>query len=609
MKLSFRSAAFQIHAGILLAIALLLLLVSPAHAFPTGRTTFKDSAPFMGVSGVHSLTADNMDGLMTVAAWADTDATQLANLYQWWWIFGVDSGTGNGALLDGTESMTLQFDKSVGAAMIAFLYTGGSGGATNNLARISISGFASNPGAVGVPYYGVLVKNVSYANGTVSFDYLNDNATDYGQVMFSNPAASAGRTLKITGAVSPNGDATGWAAALYQVDVQEAWNGPRLNPMSISHDTINSYQTADGLLTVKGYGDRNAGTPKNLGRYQDECFGVVGGPGGNVVDTNESLTLQFANGVGLARLDTVYSSGEVSISGFASDPGLVDPSSGTTGTSYAAGVLTFTMVEGGFHAFYFTNRSASAGQTLRITVAVNNGAQFAIAGINYGKTQNVIAADITSNVSPTHSTADGLLTLSGYADGAATVPANLSENVDWFGIAGGANNEAVEGTETLSLKFSGGAGLTGINTRYTSGQVVLSGFTSDPGFSDPSGIASSVNYASGTLSYTFNASHAPEIGVSFTNIAASAGQTLSLRTDGSGGSQIALTRLTYATAAVAPVSLSIIKSGGDVILSWPAGTLQEATSINGTYNDLTGVSSPYTNAITGGQKYYRVKVQ
>jgi len=118
-----------------------------------------------------------------------------------------------------------------------------------------------------------------------------------------------------------------------------------------------------------------------------------------------------------------------------------------------------------------------------------------------------------------------------------------------------------------------------------------------------------VNYASGTLSYTFNASHAPEIGVSFTNIAASAGQTLSLRTDGSGGSQIALTRLTYATAAVAPVSLSIIKSGGDVILSWPAGTLQEATSINGTYNDLTGVSSPYTNAITGGQKYYRVKVQ
>src|SRR5438445_12219682 len=36
--------------------------------------------------------------------------------------------------------------------------------------------------------------------------------------------------------------------------------------------------------------------------------GVYGGPGGNVVDTNESLTLQFASGIGLSRLDTVYSS-------------------------------------------------------------------------------------------------------------------------------------------------------------------------------------------------------------------------------------------------------------------------------------------------------------
>src|SRR5207245_10382387 len=103
-----------------------------------------------------SVTELYMDSLLPVAAWADVDATIPANLYQCWWIFGVDSGTGNGALIDGTESLTLQFDKSVGAAMIAFLYTGGTGGATNNLARISISGFASDPGAVGVPYYGVL---------------------------------------------------------------------------------------------------------------------------------------------------------------------------------------------------------------------------------------------------------------------------------------------------------------------------------------------------------------------------------------------------------------------------------------------------------------------
>src|SRR5882672_6721845 len=305
-------------------------LAVSSYGFPLARTTFKDNAPFAGSSGVHSLIAVNMDNLVTVAAWADTNATVAANLYQWWWIFGVDSGTGNGALIDGTESMTLEFDRSVGAAMITFLYTGGTGGATNNSARISISGFANDPGAVGVPASGVLIKNVSYANGTVSFDYLNDNASDYGQVMFSNAAASAGRTLKITGAVSPNGDATSWTAALFQVDVQEAWSGPRLNATSVPHNTIASYQTADSLLTIKGFSDRNAVTPNNLGRYQDECFGVYGGPGGNVVDTNESLTLQFKGGIGLSRLDTVYSSGVVSISGFVSDPGFMDPSVGSS---------------------------------------------------------------------------------------------------------------------------------------------------------------------------------------------------------------------------------------------------------------------------------------
>src|SRR6266481_4465468 len=302
------------------SIFVLLFIAQSSHAFPIGRTTFKDAAPFAGTSGVHSLTALNMDSLLTVAAWADTDATVAANLYQWWWIFGVDSGTGNGALIDGTESMTLQFDKSVGAAMITFLYTCGSGGATNNSARISISGFANDPGAVGVPASGVLIKNLSYTNGTVSFDYLNDNASDYGQVMFSNTAASAGRTLKITGAVSPNSDATGWNAALFQVDVQEAWSGPRLNSTSIPHNTRTSYQTGDSLLTIRGFSDRNAVTPSNLGRYQDECFGVYGGPGGNVVDTNESLTFQFKGGIGLSRLDTVYSSGVISISGFLGDP-------------------------------------------------------------------------------------------------------------------------------------------------------------------------------------------------------------------------------------------------------------------------------------------------
>ncbi len=160
----------------------------------------------------------------------------------------------------------------------------------------------------------------------------------------------------------------------------------------------------------------------------------------------------------------------------------------------------------------------------------------------------------------------------------------------------------------MSVQFANGVGLSGLGTRYTYGQVVISGFTGDPGFTDPSGIATVVSYGSGTLSYTFNAPHSPELVVGFTNLAASAGQTLSLHTDGTGNSQLTLTRINYATAA-APVTLSIAKSGNDVVLTWPSGTLQESTNVSGTYIDVLGVSSPYTNTISEPQKYFRVKVQ
>ena len=89
--------------------------------------------------------------------------------------------------------------------------------------------------------------------------------------------------------------------------------------------------------------------------------------------------------------------------------------------------------------------------------------------------------------------------------------------------------------------------------------------------------------------------------------AASTGQTLSFYTDGLPSSQLTLTRINY--SSVAPVLLSVAKSGGNVILTWPNGTLQQATNAAGPYSDIGAATSPYTNAITGPQKYFRVKVQ
>ena len=587
----------------LAALFLFSLLLQPAGAYPLGKVTFRTDAPFANAYGPTTLTAVNTESLLTVSTWADANASVPASMYQWFWLLGIDSGTGNGALLDGNESMTFQFDNSAGACMITFFYTGGDGGSgSGNLARITISGFASNPGASGVPYNAPRISNISYANGTLSFDYLNDGpGTDFGQLLLANPAATAGRTLKITGAVSPNGNAPSWYAGLYGVNFQEGFGGPQVITAMIPQNSTSTYVSPDQLLTIRGYSDSNAVTLANLGRYQDECFGLAGGA---TVVSNNCITLQFANGVGLARLDSVYSGGTVILSGFASDPGFEDPSNSSSSHSYANGVLTFALSNSGQCSFYFTNRAASAGRTIRLNKADS---QFGIGGIWYASVHTLLGPDITSDVSPTYSTPDALLTLTGYSDTPGTVPANLHENADWFGVSGGANNESTEGAESLTLQLAPGASLGGLGTRYTYGQIIISGFTADPGFTDPSGIATGVSYSAGTLSYTFNSPRSPEIVVGFTNLAASAGQTLSLHTDGSGSSQLTLTRINYSAAA--PVTLSIAKSGNNVVLTWPNGTLQESTNVLSGYADVLGATSPYTNAIAGPQMYFRVKVQ
>lgn len=54
--------------------------------------------------------------------------------------------------------------------------------------------------------------------------------------------------------------------------------------------------------------------------------------------------------------------------------------------------------------------------------------------------------------------------------------------------------------------------------------------------------------------------------------------------------------------------ITVIRSGADVILTWPGGgVLQSSTNVVGTYADIPGSSSPWTNAAAGGQKYYRVR--
>jgi len=55
--------------------------------------------------------------------------------------------------------------------------------------------------------------------------------------------------------------------------------------------------------------------------------------------------------------------------------------------------------------------------------------------------------------------------------------------------------------------------------------------------------------------------------------------------------------------------LNIAKVGNNVVLTWPAGTLQAASAVTGTYTNVPGASSPYTNSVSGTPKFYRVQLQ
>ncbi|HEV2329134.1 MAG TPA: DUF2341 domain-containing protein [Verrucomicrobiae bacterium] len=69
---------------------------------------------------------------------------------------------------------------------------------------------------------------------------------------------------------------------------------------------------------------------------------------------------------------------------------------------------------------------------------------------------------------------------------------------------------------------------------------------------------------------------------------------------------------TYSTVAstiTLPITLTIRTVGNQAILTWPGGTLQSASNLNGPYSNVTGATSPYTNSISGTQLYFRVQAQ
>ena len=70
----------------------------------------------------------------------------------------------------------------------------------------------------------------------------------------------------------------------------------------------------------------------------------------------------------------------------------------------------------------------------------------------------------------------------------------------------------------------------------------------------------------------------------------------------------ALTAAQIQTHYQGGIRLSITKlENNKVVLSWPMGMLQQAGTVDGTYTEVIGATSPYTNSPTGARSFFRVK--
>jgi hypothetical protein len=54
--------------------------------------------------------------------------------------------------------------------------------------------------------------------------------------------------------------------------------------------------------------------------------------------------------------------------------------------------------------------------------------------------------------------------------------------------------------------------------------------------------------------------------------------------------------------------LTIVNSGGKIVIIWPTGTLQSATNVIGPYTNVSEATSPYTNSVVGTQRFYRAQL-
>lgn len=156
-------------------------------------------------------------------------------------------------------------------------------------------------------------------------------------------------------------------------------------------------------------------------------------------------------------------------------------------------------------------------------------------------TRTVLGTDFPNDGSTAvFTTADGLATF--------TTSSFFSSNGDFVGDGGNANANAWDFNDTLQITFQTGAGLSGIDLRWTRADIIITGFTEDPLASIEGAGTAAWNDTNKTLTLDVPWTGGTVRAVSFDNPSASFGQTLSFSfSDAQANWQASVTAFNYQT--------------------------------------------------------------
>jgi uncharacterized repeat protein (TIGR03803 family) len=189
------------------------------------------------------------------------------------------------------------------------------------------------------------------------------------------------------------------------------------------------------------------------------------------------------------------------------------------------------------------------------------------------------------------------------------------------------------GNGTVFAISTDGTGFTNLYS-FTSFRINSSGvYTNRDGANPQAGLILSGNTLYGTAAYGGSSGAGTVFAVStdgtgFTNLhsfTATSGPYPSTNSDGATPGGLLLSGNTlygttiiggssgfgtaFSLSLVAP-QLTTIRSGANIILTWPTNaagfTLQSAPAITSTFTNIAGATSPYTNAITSAQQFFRL---